>query len=275
MRRLLVLLAALALLAAACSSTSEEELIAIRASIDPAVGDERFLFAVNEIDGTRRGSPEEVVTVTAKALEDPDDVYEVTADFLWIIEGAIGLYRAPIPFDQAGQWEIDFDISTGEPTQPFLVLVGEEPVTVAVGDAAPVVATPTVDTTPIEDLTTDEPVYEPFYAMSLDEALTNGRPTVAIFATPAYCQTATCGPMMQQAKEIATGYPDVNWVHVEVYQGFNDEGFAPDVDHLAPAVVEFGLPSEPWIFVMDESGTVEARIEGVLGSGELEAILDT
>jgi hypothetical protein len=37
--------------------------------------------------------------------------------------------------------------------------------------------------------------------------------------------------------------------------------------------VEFGLPSEPWIFVMDEEGVVIARIEGVLGDGELEAIL--
>lgn len=275
MRRILFLVAVLALVAVACSSSSEEELIAIRASIDPAVGDERFLFAVNEIDGTRRGSPEEVVTVTAKALEDPDDVYEVPADFLWIIEGAFGLYRAPIPFDRAGQWEIDFEISTGEPTQPFLVLVAEEPTTVAVGEAAPAVATPTVATSSIEDLTTDFPVYEPFYEMSLDDALANGRQTVAIFATPAYCTSASCGPMMQQAKELALGYPDVNWVHVEVYQGFNEDGFAPDFDHLAPAVVEFGLPSEPWIFVMDESGTVEARIEGVLGDGELEAILDS
>ena len=172
MRRFLVLVVVAALVVAACGSSEDEELIAIRASIDPAVGDERFLFAVNEIDGTRRGSPEEVVTVTARALEDPDDVYEGAADFLWIIEGAIGLYRAPIPFDQAGQWEIGFEISTGEPTQPFLVLVSEQPTTVAVGEQAPILATPTIDTRALEDLTTDDPPYEPFYRMSLDEALT-------------------------------------------------------------------------------------------------------
>ena len=274
MRRLLLLLAALAVLAGACSSSPGEELIGIRASVDPAVGDERFLFAVNEIDGTRRGSPDEVVTVSAHALDDPDDEYEVPADFLWIIEGAIGLYRAAIPFDQPGQWEIDFEISTGEATQPFLVLVGAEPQTVAVGQTAPAVASPTVATAPLEDLTTDVPIHEPFYQLSLDDALANGRPTVAIFATPAYCTSAACGPMMQQTKEIASGYPEVDWVHVEVYQGFNDAGFAPDIDHLAPAVVAFGLPSEPWIFVMDDTGTVVARIEGVLGEGELEAILD-
>ncbi len=274
MRRLIPIVFAIALLAAACSSSPGEQLVGIRASVDPAVGEERFLFAVNEIDGTRRGSPEEVVTISARALEDPDDVYEVEADFLWIIQDSFGLYRAMIPFDQPGQWEIDFEISTGEDTQPFLVLVGDEPQTVAVGDAAPGVPTPTVTSTPLDDLTTDFPVHEPFYQVSLDEALANGRKTVAIFATPAYCTSAACGPMMRQTKEISERYPDVDWIHVEVYEGFNDDGFAPDIAHLAPAVVEFGLPSEPWIFVMDEGGTVIARIEGVLGDGELEAILD-
>jgi len=42
---------------------------------------------------------------------------------------------------------------------------------------------------------------------------------------------------------------------------------------LAPAVDEFGLLNEPWIFVMDESGIVISRLEGVLIDGELEAIL--
>lgn len=270
----LVILAAIASTVSACSSSSGDELIGLRATSDPAVGDDRFLFAVSELDGTRRGSPEEAITVTAWPLENPDDAYEVPADFLWIIEDSIGLYRAAIPFDQAGQWEIEFEVSTGEATQPFLVLVADEPHTIAVGDEAPRVATPTLDTTPVEDLTTDSPVDEAFYRVSLDEALESGRPTVVVFATPAYCQTATCGPMMQQLKDVQPDYPDVNWIHVEVYQGFNEPGFAPDLDHLAPAVAAFKLQSEPWVFVMDETGVVVARIEGVLADGELEAILD-
>jgi hypothetical protein len=80
--------------------------------------------------------------------------------------------------------------------------------------------------------------------------------------------------MMAHAKDLRPAYPDVNWVHVEVYEGFNDATFAPDVEHLAPAVVAYGLPSEPWVFVMDESGVVVARFEGVIGAGELEAVLE-
>ena len=273
MRRLAILVAAIAVLAAACGS-SEPEIIGIRASSDPAVGDARFLFAVNEIDGTRRGSPDEVVVVTASPLAQPDVSYEVPAEFVWIVPNGIGLYKAEIPWETGGQWEIDFTISTGEETQPFLVFVGDEPTTVAVGEAAPLVATPTVADTPVEDLSTDDPLDERFYQVSLDEALANGQKTVAIFATPAFCTSAACGPMMNQVKGMAGDYPSVNWVHVEVYQGFNEADFAPDVDHLVPAVKEFRLPSEPWIFVMDEQGTVTARLEGVLAPGELEELLD-
>jgi hypothetical protein len=107
----------------------------------------------------------------------------------------------------------------------------------------------------------------------LDELLDNGRPTVVLFATPAFCTSAACGPLLDQTKALASTHPDADFIHIEVYQGFNEPGFAPDGDHLVPAVVEFGLPSEPWIFVMDETGVVIARIEGVLAEGELDALL--
>ncbi len=274
MRRIALVVTLMALLAGACSS-AEPELVGLRASNDPALGDSRFLFGVYEVSGARRGSPDEVVTLTAKPLEGQGTTFEnVQADFVWMVPEALGLYRANLPFDAPGQWEIDFEISTGESTQPFLVLVNPEPTTVGIGEEAPKVATPTLDDTPVEDLTTDAPVDEDFYRIALDDALGNGRKTVAVFATPAYCTSAACGPMMQQVKAISDDYPDVNWIHVEVYTGFNDEDFAPDVDHLAAAVRAYGLQTEPWIFVMDEAGVVTARIEGVLGEGELEELLE-
>lgn len=271
MRRLVVVVA-LVILAAACSS-AEPELVGIRASNDPAVGDQRFLFGVNEISGARRGSPEEQITLTATSLDSPDSSFDVDAEFVWMVPGTFGIYKAVIPFDVPGQWEIDWTISTGETTDPFLILVADKPTTIAIGDEAPRSSTPTLADTDLEDLTTDYPVNEAFYELSLGDALENGNKTVAIFATPAYCTSAACGPMMQQVKELQASHQEVNWVHIEVYEGFNAAGFAPDVSHLAPAVVDYRLQSEPWIFVMDEQGVVTARIEGVLGEGELEALL--
>jgi hypothetical protein len=81
--------------------------------------------------------------------------------------------------------------------------------------------------------------------------------------------------MLEQTKTMADNYPDVDFLHVEVYAGFNEAGFEPDVDHLVPAVVAFGLPTEPWVFVMDEQGVVMGRFDGVLGEGEIETLLDS
>lgn len=274
MKRLVLLVAALGMVAAACSgSDSADALIGIRASSDPAIGDDRLLFAVNEIDGTRRGSPEEIVTVIASPLDAPDVELTAEATYEWIVPDAIGLYLAEVPFDRPGTWQIDFAISTGEATEPFLIDIQAEPATTGLGEVAPLVETPTIPSASIEDLTTDHDPMLSLYEISLDTALSNGRKTVVIFATPAYCTSAACGPMLQQTKDMAEEYVDVNFLHVEVYGGFNEPGFAPDADHLVPSVVAFGLPSEPWVFVMDERGVVTGRFDGVLGAGEIESLL--
>lgn len=279
MKRVVVFVALVAMVLASCGGddggASGESLVGIRASTDPAVGDSRLLFAVNEIGGTRRGSPDEVVTVVAKPLDQPSRTIEAEAQFVWIVPDVSGLYLADVPFDSPGVWQIDFSISTGEPTDPFLIDIQAEPLTVAIGERAPRVKTPTSPDTSIADLTTDDEPLESLYLSSLDELLDNGRPTVALFATPAFCTSAACGPLLDQTKALAASHPDADFIHIEVYEGFNEPGFAPDGDHLAQAVVEFGLPSEPWIFVMDGSGVVIARLEGVLAEGELEALLET
>jgi hypothetical protein len=111
--------------------------------------------------------------------------------------------------------------------------------------------------------------------MTLTEALDSGRPTVLIFSTPAYCLTATCGPLLDTVKDLAPGYPEVNFIHIEVYTGLNQPDFAPDPAHLAPAAgaAYWNLPSEPWVFVIDETGTVIARFEGAVTGDELVSAL--
>jgi hypothetical protein len=51
---------------------------------------------------------------------------------------------------------------------------------------------------------------------------------------------------------------------MEVYKDNNaSEG-------LRPQMKAFGLPSEPWLFVIDRKGIVRTRIEGAFGASELE-----
>ena len=273
MKRAILAALALSLLIAACSD-SADPLVGIRASTDMAVGDNRLVFAVSELDGTRRGSPDEMVTVVASPLDEPDRSLEAVGEFTWIAQDLTGLYIAHVPFDTAGLWQIDFTISTGEETDSFLVDIQSEPLGIAVGEVAPIVATPTTDDMTLADLTTDPNPRASMYQLSLDEALTNGRSTVVVFATPAFCTSATCGPLLDQVKGIVDRAPDADFIHIEVYQGFDDPSFnLSSPEYLSPAVVEFGLVTEPWVFVMDESGVVVARLDGILGVGELEGIL--
>jgi hypothetical protein len=272
MKRALFAALALSLLAVACSD-ARDPLVGIRASTDPAVGDGRLVFAVSELDGTRRGSPDEIVTIIASPLDEPDRQIESVAEFTWIAQDVVGLYVAQVPFDTAGLWQIDFSISTGEETDSFLMDIQAEPLGIAVGEKAPLTATPTLDDMAVEELTTDPNPSLSMYEMSLDEALTNGRMTVVVFATPAFCTSATCGPLLDQVKDMVELAPDVDFIHVEVYQGFDDPSFAPTADYLTPAVRDFGLVTEPWVFVMDASGTVISRLDGILGIGELERLL--
>ena len=53
-----------------------------------------------------------------------------------------------------------------------------------------------------------------------------------------------------------------NYIHVEIYQ----DGHPPEV---VPAVKEWGLPSEPWLFVVGADGRVADKFEGSITVDEV------
>jgi hypothetical protein len=58
---------------------------------------------------------------------------------------------------------------------------------------------------------------------------------------------------------------------VEVYEDLDlTDGELVEV----PAIGEWGLQTEPWVFVVDSNGVVAARFEGTVGSDELAAALE-
>jgi hypothetical protein len=226
---------------------------------------------VRQLDGTDLADPDVPVVIEVAPQDEPSATQQVEAGFSWIVPDAIGLYRAEVDFDRPGIWTATVIPDGDDPLDrtPFMVL--EETVAPAVGALAPAAPTPTLDDAPLEELTTDPEPDVRFYELSLEEALANGKPTVLVFATPAFCQTAACGPLLDNVKAAAPGYPNVNFLHVEVYTGLQDPDFQPDVAHLAPAVGPdwWNLPSEPWGFVIDPDGIVVARFEGTLDATEL------
>lgn len=262
---------------AACSSSPAaefpEEAVAVRASSDLAVGRERLLVGISTPSGDRLGSPEQSVDFAISPAGEPDRVMLYPATFTWIVPDNVGIYRAEVDFDRAGVWEVTVVPAEGDSLAPTLFEVAEVSQTPGPGRAAPLVPTPTLADRPIEALTTDPSPESALYELSLDEAFTSGRRSVVVFATPAFCRTAACGPMLELIKEVAPEHDDVNFVHVEIYDGFGEPGFVPDGAHLAPAVVAWNLQSEPWVFVVDDAGVIAARFEGVIDGEELAAAL--
>jgi hypothetical protein len=106
---------------------------------------------------------------------------------------------------------------------------------------------------PAEDLLKDD------FADVLDK-----KPVVLLFATPALCQSRTCGPVVDIAEQArAQSGKGVTFIQQEIYQD-NDPG-----KPVRPQVARWRLATEPWAFVIDRHGRITSRFEGVFSVGEL------
>ncbi len=138
-----------------------------------------------------------------------------------------------------------------------------------VGEPAPEMHTPTADDVggDLAKIDTRQPPdtqHEIDYADVLGE-----EPIVLSFATPALCTSRVCGPVVDIAEEVKAERPDdAAYIHMEIYED-NDANKGPNEQ-----VRTFGLPSEPWLFVIDSDGKVSTRIEGAYSKQELEEALD-
>jgi hypothetical protein len=113
-----------------------------------------------------------------------------------------------------------------------------------------------------------------FYHQSLAQAMANGKPTALLFATPLFCQTRLCGPSYDVIDHLQQRYGNaLNFVHVEVYTGLPNP--AETNWQLDPAMTAFGVQTEPWLFLIDKTGTIIYRVEGLFTEGKIEQHLET
>ncbi len=180
------------------------------------------------------------------------------------------IYAAQIPLEKPGKAAILAVVNVGG--QQFGAATGitvrkEDPV-VSVGESAPDVETDTIASLGgNEELAcTREPI-DDMHDVSLDEVL-GTKPVALLMATPQLCQSRVCGPVVDIAVQLKQEYGDeVAFIHQEVYEE-NDPS-----KPLREPLQAFGLPTEPWLFTIDESGKVAARLEGSFGiEGFREAI---
>ena len=152
------------------------------------------------------------------------------------------------------------------------IQVEEGSFTPAIGSPAPPSVNKTSrDVETLDHLTTAPTPDVNLYQMTIQEALASGMPLVVSFATPAFCQTATCGPQVAVLSQVRDRYKDrANFIHVEVFD--NPHEIEGDLSRAqtVPSVAEWGLPTEPWTFIVGGDGNVTAKFEAFATAEELE-----
>jgi len=292
LRTLLILVPLLLLLAAACSSDSEDPIISSEQeaggpaysgtiiTTDMAVGVNRMLFGVTDRDGMPIiGDSADVGVYFLVPREDTRELAkEVTANFISWPTVIGGVFGAEVDIPLGGVYELDIRYTSSDGVEVFAqtsFLVKDESETPSVGSPAPASVTHTLaDAEDISHITSSPEPDPELYQLSIDEALTRDKPLVIVFATPAFCVSATCGPQVGELTKVKAIVGDrANFIHVEVFEDPHlIENYRP-TGELVPAVKEWGLPTEPWVFIVDKDGLVSAKFEQFTTAGEIEAKL--
>lgn len=170
-----------------------------------------------------------------------------------------------------GLWGLVAEITQadGRPAEAQLTIqVAESNQSPAIGSEAPASENRTLATEPdIAKLTSGTDPVPGLYEMTVAEAIQSGRPTVVTLATPAFCQTRFCGPVVHSLEAVYREYSgQANFIHLEIYKDFQELTVADEVE-------EWGLTSEPWTFILDRNGKVVTRLGGPVSPSEITAAL--
>lgn len=193
------------------------------------------------------------------------------------VVGSNGVYVAPVSFDRAGRWGVEVRATlAGDELDPvpFRFDVLEETPEPALGDPAPASRQLTLaDVAGISEIDSSYPPRPHMHDVTVADALAGGKPLVIAFATPAFCESRTCGPVMDFVMDplYETHKDEAVFIHIEPYklkELREGAGLIP-----VQAAEEWRLQTEPWIFVVDRNGKVSAKFEGIIALDEVEAAL--
>jgi hypothetical protein len=195
-------------------------------------------------------------------------------------DAATAVYVTDLKLPSNGEWRIAALIKDGDQLTATLLpsatvgrLTAQFPGSKAaptakiprVGEKAPRIHTPTPEDVggDLSKITTRIPPDTMNKVDFYDEL--GKKPIVLLFATPQFCQSRVCGPVVDVAAQVQRDYGDkADFIHMEIY---NDNDPAKGV---RPQVRAFHLPSEPWLFVIDRNGVIRTEIEGAFSVDELQ-----
>ncbi len=253
-----------------------ETLTVVVTNSELALGEERLAFRIFDAVGSELvgNSGYNVEIHVYRTQPEADKVLEVASGgalyFGLPVEDG-GAWVAYSDFDSSGPWAIEVVASRPDGwvgrTRKEIQVAGRT-VTPRVGDRVPEVLNPTLADGDITSLTSDPDPDADFFGMTIVEAAASGRPTVVHFGSYEHCGTPICPATLGTIKAAKATYGSrVNFIMVETRD-------LADPSQLSPTAKAWGLPSEPWTFLLDRRGRVANRIEGPLDQTELGLLLD-
>ncbi|HET9200795.1 MAG TPA: hypothetical protein VFO84_07460 [Dehalococcoidia bacterium] len=269
---------------------AEGDILPVVMTTQLARGDNRFAFQL--LDENSQNIPDADVTLRTAQLEGSEGELGPPQDASYIVleldsletvvehehaDGSIhthsapygaGIYTAPLTFPEAGEWGIEFDVRYRgrDESIPLVVTVLEESDVPGIGDLAPPTENYTAADHELSEITSDASPDPELYAKTVAAALDAGDAFVVAFATPAFCHSRVCAPVLEAVKEVKAELPEAAYIHIEPFENLDDPANLRD----SPFVAEWNLPNEPWVFVVNRDGSIAAAFEGPFTVNELE-----
>ena len=260
---------------------NEGEIKPILATTQLRVGTQRVSFLLATAQTLVKAPVANVTSVFLGDGRAPGEVKQ--ANFhLWPY-GVRGAYSTELTFGRPGTWRLDIEVEgpDGPGQAQVEIEVAKELFIPDVGTVPPLNPNKTLYTVnTIEELSTDYTPDPGLYQMTIAESVISGRPSVIVFATPAFCTSPTCGPQVDTVSELRELHQgEANFIHVELYD--NPEEIQGDLSKAVyhKLVDVWGLSSNPhwfnesWTFLLGKDGRIAQWFEGFVSLEELDAAL--
>ena len=210
---------------------------------------------------SKRAEPLDI-GLSTKHVHD-DETIHVHSDMknLYVVQNA--------EFDVSGYWESRFRVHSLDGIKPmpsnlaFHVLT--QPLAVSIGQSVPI-----IDNRPNNGDSSNQGVnFRDMQAYSIGEAISSGKPFLVIWASPLFCMSKLCSPVIEEVVAIKALYEDrIRFIHIEPWNV--DVARETGVLQFTENAKIWGLHSEPWVYLVNKYGIVVDRFEGPVSSEELE-----
>ncbi len=189
---------------------------------------------------------------------------------------ADGVPRPYLPlhfeFPEPGIYDVDAEYDGNRLNSQVQVFAAAEVQQPLVGSLLPSADTATLQQSfDVDPICTRTPTC-PFHEVNLADVIGTGRPIAVLLATPAYCRTTACGPILDNLIEVAGGRDDLVVIHSEVYKNPKSVTDLAEAT-LAPLPEAYDMTFEPCLFVTNAAGELVARGDIVVDRVEMAEML--